>query len=154
MIGSIQIVFRLILAGVLGGAIGFERERREKAAGFKTHTLVCIGSCLIMLTSMHIFDIYKGIATVDPARIAAQVVTGVGFLGAGTIIRFRASVRGLTTAASLWAIAGVGLAVGSGFYLAAIVTVVIILLSLLFLSKVQARMSKGNRVKGFDSEAE
>ena len=154
MIGSIQIVFRLILAGILGGMVGFERERREKAAGFKTHILVCIGSCLIMLTSMHMFDIYKGIAVLDPARIAAQVVTGVGFLGAGTIIRFRASVRGLTTAASLWAIAAIGLAVGSGFYLAAIVTSIIILLSLLLLGKVQAKISGKDKLKSFDSEPE
>lgn len=151
MVGAIQILFRLILATVLGGIIGLERESHEKAAGFRTHILVCLGSCLIMLTSMHIFDIYKGVATLDPARIAAQVVTGVGFLGAGTIIRFRASVRGLTTAASLWAIAGVGLAVGSGFYFAAIVTSVIIFVSLYLLTKVETSVSKRNKVKTFDS---
>ena len=142
MIGTVQILFRLILAAVLGGMVGLERELHDKAAGFRTHILVCIGSCLMMLTSMHIFDIYKGIATPDPARIAAQVVTGVGFLCAGTIIRYGATVKGLTTAASIWAIAGVGLAVGSGFYFAAIVTSIIILLSLYTLSKVDATVSK------------
>jgi putative Mg2+ transporter-C (MgtC) family protein len=140
MIGAMQVLFRLILATILGGMVGLERERHEKAAGFRTHILVCTGSCLMMLTSMHIFDIYKGLTTLDPARIAAQVVTGVGFLGAGTIIRAGASVRGLTTAACLWAVSGVGLAVGSGFYWGAVITSVIILLSLLFLSKLEAKI--------------
>ncbi|UCH12855.1 MAG: MgtC/SapB family protein [Candidatus Omnitrophota bacterium] len=142
MIGAIQVLFRLILATILGGIVGFERERHEKAAGFRTHILVCIGSCLIMLTSMHMFDVYKGTAALDPARIAAGVVTGIGFLGAGTIIRFGATVRGLTTAASLWAIAGVGLAVGSGFYWAAVITSAIILICLYLLTKVEAKISR------------
>jgi len=145
MIGGIQVLFRLILSAVLGGAVGFEREIQGRVAGFRTHILVCVGSCLIMLTSMHMFDVYKGIAVLDPARMAAQVVTGVGFLGAGTIIRYRASVKGLTTAASLWAIAGIGLAVGSGFYFAAIVTSVVILLSLLLLTKIEAKISKKSK---------
>jgi len=88
------------------------------------------------------FDVYKGAAALDPARIAAGVVTGIGFLGAGTIIRFGASVRGLTTAASLWAIAGIGLAVGSGFYWAAAITSVIILTCLYLLTKIEAKMSR------------
>ncbi len=142
MIGAIQVLFRLILATILGGVVGFERERHEKAAGFRTHILVCIGSCLIMLTSMHMFDVYKDTATLDPARIAAGVVTGIGFLGAGTIIRFGATVRGLTTAASLWTIAGVGLAVGSGFYWAAVITSAIIWICLYLLTKVEAKISR------------
>ncbi|MBN1405011.1 MAG: MgtC/SapB family protein, partial [Candidatus Omnitrophica bacterium] len=129
MIGTWQVLFRLILAAILGGLVGLEREMQEKAAGFRTHILVCMGSCLMMLTSMHIFDLYKGVTSVDPARIAAQVVTGIGFLGAGTIIRYGASVKGLTTAASIWAICGIGLAVGCGFYTAAIFSALIILLS-------------------------
>ena len=141
MIGAMQVLFRLVLATVLGGVVGLERERSEKAAGFRTHILVCLGSCLIMLTSMHMFDIYRRAAALDPARIAAGVVTGVGFLGAGTIIRFGGSVKGLTTAATLWAVAGVGLAVGSGFYLAAVMTSAIILLSLLFLTKLESNPS-------------
>ena len=145
MVSGIHVLIRLVLAAILGGAIGLEREIQGRMAGFRTHILVCVGSCLIMLTSMHIYDIYNGIASVDPGRIAAQVVTGVGFLGAGTIIRYKASVKGLTTAASLWAIAGVGLAVGSGFYWAAIVTSTIILLSLLLLSKIEAKILRKNR---------
>jgi putative Mg2+ transporter-C (MgtC) family protein len=138
MVTELQMAMRLFLALVLGGVIGFEREVHEKAAGFRTHILVCLGSCLIMLTSMHIFDIYKGMAEVDPGRIAAQVVTGVGFLGAGTIIRSRASIVGLTTAASLWSVAGVGLAVGSGLYLIGILTAMLILVSLFVLSRIES----------------
>ena len=93
------ILFRLVLAAVLSGAIGFEREFHGRAAGFRTHILLCVGSTLVMLTSMHIFDSYYGKMTADPARIAAGVITGIGFLGAGTIMHSRSSVRGLTTAA-------------------------------------------------------
>jgi putative Mg2+ transporter-C (MgtC) family protein len=137
MFTTTQIIIHLVLAFILGGLIGLERELHGRAAGLRTHILVCLGSALIMLTSMHIFYLYDGIATVDPARIAAGVITGIGFLGAGTILRFRASVRGLTTAASLWAVAGIGLAVGSGFYWGALTTAVLVLFVLLFLTKVE-----------------
>ena len=141
MLTEVQMVIRLLYAAVLGGVVGIEREVHEKAAGFRTHILVCIGSCVIMLTSMHIFDIYNGIADVDPGRIAAQVVSGIGFLGAGTIIRSRVSIVGLTTAASLWSIAGVGLAVGSGLFIVSAFATVLILASLLVLSKVHDKVS-------------
>jgi len=134
MVSQFEMIARLFLAAILSGLVGYEREIHGRLAGFRTHILVCVGSTLIMLTSMYIFDIYRGIATPDPARIAAQVVSGIGFLGAGTIIRFRASVRGLTTAASLWTIAGIGLAVGSGLYVPAAVTTVIVLATLFFLN--------------------
>jgi len=142
MVTEAHMILRLLLAALLGGAVGLEREIHEKAAGFRTHILVCIGSCLIMLTSMHVFDIYKGIADVDPGRIAAQVVSGIGFLGAGTIIRSRASIVGLTTAASLWSIAGVGLAVGSGLYLLGGFATILILASLLILSRVHHKVGR------------
>jgi putative Mg2+ transporter-C (MgtC) family protein len=132
-----QIIVRLVLAFVLGGLIGFERELHGRAAGLRTHILVSLGSALIMLTSMHMFYLYREVATIDPSRIAAGVITGIGFLGAGTIIRFKASVRGLTTAASLWAVAGIGLAIGSGFYLGAYVTSSMVLLVLFFLTKLE-----------------
>ncbi len=141
MLTEAQMVVRLLYSALLGGIVGIEREVHEKAAGFRTHILVCIGSCVIMLTSMHIFDIYNGIADVDPGRIAAQVVSGIGFLGAGTIIRSRVSVVGLTTAASLWSIAGVGLAVGSGLFIVSTFATVLILASLLVLSKVHDKVS-------------
>jgi len=132
-----HITVRLLLAFILGGLVGFEREVHGRAAGLRTHILVCLGSALIMLTSMHLFHLYREVATVDPARIAAGVITGIGFLGAGTIMRFRASVRGLTTAASLWAVAGIGLAIGSGFYLGAYVTTALVLIVLFFLTKLE-----------------
>lgn len=137
MFGQVYIILRLILAFVLGGLIGLEREFHGRAAGLRTHILVCMGSSLIMLTSMYIFNVYQGATNIDPARIAAGVVTGIGFLGAGTILRFRASVRGLTTAASLWAVAAIGLAVGSGFYLGAYTTSALVLIVLFFLTKLE-----------------
>lgn len=137
MIGDTEIIKRLIIAAILSGLIGLERSTHGRAAGLRTHILVCIGSALIMLTSIHIFEVYKGISSVDPSRLAAQVVSGIGFLGAGTILRFGASVRGLTTAASLWAVAGIGLAVGNGFYLGAYAATVLILITLFFLSKIE-----------------
>jgi len=142
MVSELQMLLRLLVAALLGGIVGVEREIHEKAAGFRTHILVCVGSCLIMLTSMHVCDIYQGVAAADPSRIAAQVVSGIGFLGAGTIIRSRASVVGLTTAASLWSIAGVGLAIGSGLFIVATGAVVTILICLLALTKVQGRLAR------------
>jgi len=143
-----QILARLLLATLIGGAIGFERGSRGRAAGFRTHILVCLGSTLIMMTSMHIFEMYSGIATVDPARIAAQVVTGIGFLGAGTILRSGSTVKGLTTAASLWAVAGIGLAIGCGFYSAALISSVLVFVALVVFSKMEEAFAiKGQRKK-------
>jgi len=137
LLSNWQILWRLLLAAVFGGLIGFEREFHGRAAGFRTHILVGIGSTLIMLTSIHIFDVYSGKAPCDPGRIAAGVVTGIGFLGAGTIMRSRASIRGLTTAASLWVVSGLGLAVGSGLYFASVVTTGITLITLLVFSRIE-----------------
>ncbi len=136
------IAFRLLLAALLSGLIGYEREKHGRAAGLRTTILVGVGSCLIMMTSMQVFELYKGMASIDPARIAAQVVSGIGFLGAGTIIRFKASVRGLTTAAGLWAVAGIGLAVGCGFYSAALLATFTIFLVLVLFSKVESRLRR------------
>jgi putative Mg2+ transporter-C (MgtC) family protein len=132
-----HIIISLVLAFILGGLIGFERELHGRVAGLRTHILVCVGSALLMLTSMHLFYLYHEITKIDPGRIAAGVITGIGFLGAGTILRFRASVRGLTTAASLWAVAGVGLAIGSGFYLGAYTATALVLFALFFLTKLE-----------------
>ena len=133
MLTDKDIILRLIISVVLSGLIGFERQLHKRNAGLRTHILVSLGSCLIMLTSLYVFDIYKGTVPLDPARIAAGVITGIGFLGAGTIIRDREGVRGLTTAASLWVVAALGLAVGVGFYSASIVTTVLALIVLYFL---------------------
>jgi putative Mg2+ transporter-C (MgtC) family protein len=132
MITGFSVVGRLILAVFLGGLIGFEREVRGHSAGLRTHILVCLGSCLIMLTSLYVFDIYRGNVAIDPSRLAAGVITGIGFLGAGAIIRSGEAVRGLTTAAGLWLVAGIGLAVGCGFYLASLVTALLAILILCY----------------------
>ncbi|MEA3328335.1 MAG: MgtC/SapB family protein, partial [Candidatus Omnitrophota bacterium] len=137
-----QIMLRLVIAAVLSGLVGFEREIHGRAAGFRTHILVCVGAALITMVSIYIAEIYQGIAQVDPARIAAQIVTGVGFLGAGTILRFKASVRGLTTAASLWTVAGIGLALGCGFYQGAMGTTAIVLITLLFFGRMERKILK------------
>ena len=117
-----SVLLRLFLAIVLGGFIGFEREAEGKPAGIRTHALVCLGATLFMLISIKSPDFFPGAGTVDPGRIAAQVVTGVGFLGAGTIMRSGGAVKGLTTAASIWTVAAIGLAVGVGYYVTAIVS--------------------------------
>lgn len=128
-----QIIIRLLLSAVLSGLIGLERQVHRRSAGLRTHILVSLGSCLIMLTSVYVFAIYKEVVSVDPARIAAGVITGIGFLGAGTIIRDREGVRGLTTAASLWMVAAIGLAVGCGFSNAAVFATVLTLVVLFLL---------------------
>ncbi len=133
MLSDIQIILRLVLSVVLGGLIGLERQYHRHHAGLRTNILVSLGSCLIMLTSLYVSDIYNNKIPVDPGRIAAGVITGIGFLGAGTIIRDREGVRGLTTAASLWVVAGIGLAAGCGFYVASFFTTVLALIALLFL---------------------
>ena len=137
MLPDSQIIIRLVLTTVLSGLVGFERQVHRRTAGLRTHILVSLGSCLIMLTSMYVFDIYKDIAPLDPARIAAGVITGIGFLGAGTIIRERQEVKGLTTAASLWVVAGIGLAVGIGFYNAALYATALTLIVLFLLRYIE-----------------
>lgn len=127
---ELHMAVRLVLAAILGGLIGLERESLNKAAGFRTHTLVCLGSCLIMITSFEMSSKYGPGA--DPARLAAQVVSGIGFLGAGTILHSGFGIRGLTTAASLWVVAAIGLAIGAGRYVTAIVTTVIVFVVLVY----------------------
>lgn len=134
---------RILLAALLGGLIGWERERRNKQAGLKTHLLVSVGATLIMLTSIYGFDsalMDHPNARFDPARLAAQVVSGIGFLGAGAILRrTNHIISGLTTAATLWVAAAIGLSVGSGFYWPAVTTTAVVLLSTLVLNKIESR---------------
>ena len=130
MMTDADVLQRLLLITLIAGIIGYERERRGRAAGFRTHILVGIGSCLMMLTGLYLMDALAGRTPLDPTRIAAQVISGIGFLGAGTILRFRASVRGLTTAASLWAVGGIGLAVGAGFLHGAVLASAVVMLVL------------------------
>ena len=142
MLGFIPTATRLILAFIFGSAIGLERESKQGDAGLRTHILVCVGSTLIMLVSLHIFDIYKDKATVDPGRIAAGVVTGIGFIGAGTIMRSSERVRGLTTAASIWVSAAIGLAVGCGYYSAAFITTILSYIVLAILKRFEGKRHK------------
>ena len=139
---DLQMITRLLLTLVLSGLIGLERQVHRRDAGLRTHILVALGSCLIMLTSLYVFDIYKDQVGLDPVRIAAGVVTGIGFLGAGTIIREPDGIRGLTTAASLWVVAGIGLAVGVGFNKIAIYTTILVLIVLHFLRYLEIPLSK------------
>jgi putative Mg2+ transporter-C (MgtC) family protein len=129
------IILRLFLAVILGGLIGMEREEKHRPAGFRTHILVCVGSAVVMLTSEYIFNAYRGLTNADPARLGAQVISGIGFLGAGTIIRQGNNVKGLTTAASLWAVACIGLALGIGFYEGAVAGALLIIFTLMVLGR-------------------
>ncbi len=137
MVTDAQVILRLLLSVVLSGAIGLERQIHRRTAGLRTHILVSLGSCLIMLTSLHIFDIYVSKVPLDPTRIASGVITGIGFLGAGTIIREQTGVKGLTTAACLWVASGIGLAVGCGFYSASIFTTILTVIVLFFLRRLE-----------------
>ena len=127
-------LWRVVVAAGLGGAVGIERELREREAGFRTHLLVSVGSCLFTLVSAYGFNEFLAgggnVVRTDPTRIAAQIVTGVGFLGAGAIIRQGFSVRGLTTAATLWVVAAIGMASGAGYFSAAVITTALVLFSL------------------------
>jgi putative Mg2+ transporter-C (MgtC) family protein len=136
----------LLIAAICGGVVGLERERSRRPAGLRTHVLVCVGSALLMQVSLSMYYMVRadGGTTGDPGRIAAQVVSGIGFLGAGTIMREGANIRGLTTAASLWVVAGIGLAVGSNLYIESLVSTAIVVLTLKTLSEVEHRwISKG-----------
>lgn len=124
-----EMVFRLFIACVFGGIVGLEREKNDSPAGFRTHILVSLGSALVMILSMYGFNDFATVNK-DPARLAAQVVSGIGFLGAGTILRDKTSVKGLTTAASLWVVAAIGLAAGAGFYVASCFVTVLVFLTL------------------------
>ena len=130
-----EATLRLGLASVLGGFIGWEREQRGKAAGLRTNILICIAATL--LTDLSVSAAASASAVADPGRIAAQIVTGMGFLGAGTIIQSRGHVTGLTTAATLWVVAAIGMAVGFGAWVEAVGTTLLVLLTLIPLRKVE-----------------
>lgn len=137
-LGIKEIIFRLLCAMVVGMVIGIEREYTHRPAGMRTHILVSLGSCAVMITGQLIFAEYSRYgATPDPARLAAQVIAGVGFLGAGTIMREGANVKGLTTAASLWCVACLGIAAGGGYYTVALIGMIGILITLTILELVQ-----------------
>lgn len=126
-----EFIFRVFVAALLGGMIGFEREYRAKEAGLRTHFLVAMGSALFMIVSQYGFNAVLGTSiTLDPSRVAAQVVSGIGFIGAGTIIFQKHVIKGLTTAAGLWVTSAIGLACGSGLYLLSVASTLLVLLCL------------------------
>ncbi len=147
MITDLEIIFRLILAAILGGAVGLEREVHGRPAGVRTYLLLSLGSALIMVISEYLFHKYRGgvpgiSLQVDPGRIAAQAITGIGFLGAGVIIRNRDTIRGLTTAACVWVVCAVGLTIGAGFYLYGGAVAAITVVSLVGLKPVERRLRR------------
>ena len=143
MVTSLAVVLRITVAFFLGGILGLERGLKQRPAGLRTHMLVCVGACMIMLTNQYIYQVF---GTGDPVRMGAQVVSGIGFLGAGTIMVTKHSqIKGLTTAAGLWATAAVGLATGIGFYEAGLMGTIVIVLTLTVLSVLDSKMHKKTR---------
>lgn len=145
MITTTEMIVRLLLGAVFGGIIGFERSTHGRPAGFRTHLLVCVASVLIMIVSeyYHYLSLWDpSYVRVDPARLAAGAVTGVGFLGAGVIVKMGLNVQGLTTAACLWIVSAIGLSIGSGLYAAGVVSFVITYLALWLLRIVEDRMPR------------
>lgn len=143
-----QIALRLVCAMLVGLVIGSEREYTHRPAGMRTHILVALGACAVSITGELLFSHYAALgATPDPARLGAQVITGVGFLGAGTIMREGTSVKGLTTAASVWAVACLGLAAGFGYYALAIAGMVLILVTLTIFERLQDKLFKNHGQK-------
>jgi putative Mg2+ transporter-C (MgtC) family protein len=143
-----QVIFsdigKLLLAAVVGGAIGFEREAHGQAAGFRTYLIVGVASCLMMMLSLHMEELFRAVPVdrsvvrLDPGRIASYAIASMGFLGAGAIIKGKGSVRGLTTAAGLWSVTGIGLSIGAGYIYTAVITTFIILTSLYLAYPVKA----------------
>lgn len=129
-------IARLVISVVLGGIIGFERQQHGKTAGLRTHILVCLGSCLVAILSLNLYAGVEGKTNADPARLAAQVVSGIGFLGAGAIMKEGPTIKGLTTAASLWVVASVGLATGVGALAGAAATTVLVVVVLEVLPRI------------------
>ena len=132
-------IFKLMLSLLLGGIVGFERKRKGQVAGARTFALISMGATLAMIISIYIPQVYLGLKNGDPGRVAAQVITGVGFLGAGAIIQTKGSIRGLTTAAGIWMVAALGLPVGVGLYVIAIISTILILFTLVSLEQYERR---------------
>lgn len=142
-VSSAQAIFKLCLSMVLGATVGYERKRKGQPAGLRTFSLIAMGATLAMLVSIYVCQEYVGLKNGDPGRIAAQVITGIGFLGAGAIIQAKGSVRGLTTAAGIWMASIIGLAVGVGLYVLSIVATLLILFVLVQLENIEHRLEMG-----------
>jgi putative Mg2+ transporter-C (MgtC) family protein len=142
-VNSVGSIYKLILSMLLGAVVGYERRRKGQTAGVRTFSLISMGATLAMLLSIYVPQEYMGLKNGDPGRIAAQVITGIGFLGAGAIIQMKGSVRGLTTAAGIWMMAIIGMAVGLGMYLLSIFASALILFILVQLERIEKRVSRG-----------
>ncbi len=147
MPSDLEIIFRFILASLLGGIVGLEREVHGREAGVRTYLLVALGTALMMIVSEYFVFKYQGkfpgeVLRADPGRIAAQVVTGIGFLGAGVILRYKDSIRGLTTAACMWVVCAVGLAIGAGYYLFGCAVSAVTMITLMGLKPFEKRLRK------------
>ncbi len=145
-IGPMDAAIRLILAMLAGGLVGMEREMRRQTAGLRTHILISLGSCLLMMLSIWMPQ-SVGLDKGDPGRIAAQVVSGIGFLGAGAFIKIGNNVKGMTTAASLWVVAAIGLTIGGGMWIAGLITLVLVLIALAALEPVERKLFPAERFK-------
>lgn len=139
--------FRLVLSLLLGSSVGLERKRKGQMAGIRTFALISMGATLAMLLSIYVPQEYLGLKNGDPGRIAAQVITGIGFLGAGAIIQMKGSVRGLTTAAGIWMVATIGMAVGVGMYAVALIATVLVLFILMQLERIEHRVNVGSEAR-------
>lgn len=146
-VNYVNAAFKLLLSMLLGGMVGWERKQKGQAAGVRTFALISMGACLAMLLSIYVPQVYFGLKNGDPGRIAAQVVTGVGFLGGGAMIQQRGSVRGLTTAAGIWVVANIGLAVGFGMYVIGVLATVLSLIILTLLEKWEEKARIGQQSK-------
>jgi len=147
----LELLGGLLLAAVLGGAIGWEREYSQKPAGLRTNILICMAATLLTDLSA---QVAAASTTADPGRIAAQIVTGVGFLGAGTIIRAQGGVTGLTTAATLWIVAGIGMAIGFGAVMEAVGTTLLVLVTLIPLRRLEERMERHRAAEDVSTASE
>lgn len=145
-------IYKLLLSMLLGAVVGYERKRKGQTAGVRTFSLIAMGSTLAMLLSIYVPQEYMGLKNGDPGRIAAQVVTGIGFLGAGAIIQMKGSVRGLTTAAGIWMVAALGMAVGVGMYVLSIVATTLILFILMHLERIERKLSMGSEARVIRAE--
>ena len=141
-LNTVSVFARLALAVAFGGILGLERGRKHRPAGFRTYMIVCLSSALVMITDLYLVEFY---GTGDPARLGAQVISGIGFLGAGSIMISNMRIKGITTAAGLWGSAGLGLALGAGFYIGAFITGVFLLIIMTIMSRIDTRMNAMSR---------
>lgn len=141
-LNTVSVFARLALAVSFGGILGLERGRKHRPAGFRTYMIVCLSSALVMITDLYLVEFY---GTGDPARLGAQVISGIGFLGAGSIMVSNMRIKGITTAAGLWGAAGLGLAIGAGFYIGAFITGIFLLIIMTIMSRIDARINSTSR---------